>query len=152
MSLYRIKQLLWALRHRLTVSEKAWIDRALAERERELFYALHPADQAHAFRVAESVRLNVHYQKLPPWEKQLTVRLALLHDVGRGGAQRLILKKILHVCLNWLPFIRRLSPFKDHKDEGIRRLQLIGAADIAELLGHPEHAIAQIVNWADNFN
>lgn len=149
---YRIKQLIWALGHRLTVSEKAWVDRALTDREHDLFYALHPADQSHSFRVAESVRLNVHYQKLPPWEKQLTVRLALLHDVGRTGARLLILKKILHVMLSLIPGGRGLSPFKDHESRSIRMLQDIASADVAELLSHPNHAISQIVVWADNFN
>ena len=149
---YRLKQLLWALRHRLTVSEKAWVDRALTDRERELFYAMHAADQSHAFRVAESVRLNVHYQKLPPWEKQLTVRLALLHDVGRTGARFLIVKKILHVLLSLIPGTRRLAPFKEHESRGVHMLQDIASADVAELLSHPDHAISQIVVWADNFN
>ena len=149
---YRIRQLIWALRHRLTVSEKAWVDRALTDRERELFYAMHPADQSHAFRVAESVRLNVHYQKLPPWEKQTTVRLALLHDVGRTGARFLIIKKVLHVILSLIPGGRELSPFKDHETRGVRMLQGIASADLAELLMNPDHAVSQIVVWADNFN
>ena len=150
--LYRLKQLYWALTHRLTASERAWIDRALTEPQQPFFYALHPADQAHAYRVAQSVRLNAHYPALSHWEKQLAIQLALLHDIGRSRQRFLIVKKMWHVLLETIPGARHLSPFNHHEALGARRLREVGVADVAELLENPRHPISQVVKWADDFN
>ncbi len=150
--LYRIKQLHWALTHQLTPTEREWIDRALNDAQRPFFYALHPADQAHAFRVAQSVRLNAAYGKLPPWEKKLTAQLALLHDIGRAKSRFLIIKKILHVMFSTLPGLKALAPFKGHEARGAEMMRKAGIADVAELLANPTHPLSKIVTWADNFN
>ena len=120
--------------------------------QRNLFWLLHPADQAHAYRVAESLRLNLQYQKLEPWEKRLAAQLALLHDVGRAGEKFLIAKKVLHVILSLTPGTRHLAPLRNHEQIGVQRLQDAAAIEIAELLSKPQHPIAQIVRWSDNFN
>lgn len=68
----------------LTAEDRALIQQRLTEAERDLFYRMEPADQAHSVRVTRLCMeaLAAH----PQVDERVMVKAALLHDVGKIGA------------------------------------------------------------------
>lgn len=76
----RVRQFVNAVTARLSAEERAWIDGALPAAARPLFYAMHPADQVHALRVAQTALQLAAGARV---DRPFLVRCCLLHDVGR---------------------------------------------------------------------
>ncbi len=72
---YRLAQLGWSVRARVSPEDRAWVDLLLSPAERELFHRMPLFDQAHALEVARDLDAEGADPAL--------LRAALLHDCGK---------------------------------------------------------------------
>ncbi len=93
----RIYQFFTAMTARLTAEEIDSVRRTLPCASHPFFFAMHPADQMHCYRVARSA-LKLQ-EELGKGDKDLLARAALLHDVGRKKGELNILGKVIAVIL-----------------------------------------------------
>ena len=93
----RVKQFCLAVTAQITPADRQWVAESLPPAAQELFYAMHPADQYHALNVARTA--------MELWEKQQTgdrdllLRAALLHDIGKKRGDMDIMGKVWAVLL-----------------------------------------------------
>ena len=84
----RIRQFLYAVFGRLDAEANTFVRCYLSKEEQTLFYAMHEADQFHAWRVARSAQKKyLQYDVVHSDAYILLTRCALLHDIGarKGG-------------------------------------------------------------------
>lgn len=93
----RVKQFYRALTARLTPADKKWVAESLPPAARPLFYAMHPADQYHALKVAQTAMQL--WADNPAGDKDMLLRAALLHDVGRVQGDMGIAGKVAAVLV-----------------------------------------------------
>lgn len=115
----RIHQFLSAMTARLSPTEIDFVRQTLPIESWAFFFAMHPADQTHCYRVAmTALRLQ---KNLGEGDGTLLVRAALLHDIGRKKGELNIWGKVLTVLLvHFFPiYSRRVakgeSPAPFHK-------------------------------------
>ena len=146
----RIHQFIRALCGRMGQEGHLFVRSYLSLAERDLFYAMHAADQYHAFRVALTAReLYTKRGDMNSDEYILLIRCALLHDIGRVKGEADVWGKVLAVLsYRFIPsvipyFIQRkgsngisgrigraLYIYADHPYIGADKLRVIG--DIRE--------------------
>lgn len=103
----RIHQFFWALFGRIDSSGHLFVRAYLHSAERKLFYAMHAADQYHAFRVAVTAHeIYTRQGRSDSDEYILLMRCALLHDIGRVKGSADIWGKVLAVLVDhFFPFV-----------------------------------------------
>ena len=77
----RVKQFLAALTARVTANDRQLVSQALSLEESQLFWAMNLPDQRHTLNVAYTAMKLA--RKWPTIDRQLLLRCALLHDVGK---------------------------------------------------------------------
>ncbi|TCS80467.1 HDIG domain-containing metalloprotein [Pectinatus cerevisiiphilus] len=95
----RIVQFFRALNATLSAEDNAFIAEYLHDKELALFTQMNVYDKRHAVRTAyTAVNLAQHIEV----DRQLLIRAALLHDIGRSAAGVCLIDKILFVLLSSL--------------------------------------------------
>ena len=148
----RIRQFFRAIRARLTEDDDRYLSRHLSREEKDLFFAMHRADQYHALQVAYTAERLAEKESLPI-NKRLLIRAALLHDVGRVKGDLDIWGKVFAVlfkaCCSRLSrkwakdemagplrrFAHVLFVYYHHPELGAKKLQSLGLRQEAELAG-----------------
>ena len=158
----RIRQFIQAVFGRLNAEGHTFIRAYLSIPEQRLFYAMHEADQLHAFRVALTAKaLYAKQARNDSDEYILLIRCSLLHDVGRVKGDADIWGKVLAVLFHrFIPFLipyfirkkdagsvfgrigRALHVHISHPYIGADKLRAIGAAHVAEIIQHHQKKAA----------
>lgn len=129
-------------------AETANAERILGPDLAALFFRLPVNDQRHGLDVLETLT------QLEPEPSQLLQQAALLHDVGKSGAEFSVIDRSLTVFLAALAprlleallkarpaFARRYAVYADHARIGADRLRAAGATELAGIVA--EHHAAQ---------
>lgn len=96
---HRIKQFYWDITSNFKSIDKSFIDKYLHDHDKSLFYQLKKSEQHHVIRVAK----NAHYKisKLGTTiDKNKFMRICLLHDVGKIGAELTVIDRSVLVLAN----------------------------------------------------
>ena len=94
----RIRQFLYAVFGRLDAEANTFVRCYLSKEEQKLFYAMHEADQFHAWRVARSAQKKyLQYDVVHSDAYILLTRCALLHDIGREKGMADVWGKVLSI-------------------------------------------------------
>ena len=142
----RIRQFCRAITARITDADKKWVADNLPPAAQELFYAMHPADQYHALNVARTA-LEL-WEKQPAGDRDLLLRSALLHDVGKKRGDMDVFGKVWAVLLkHFLPELAKKLALQgtgylghimyisyNHAQIGAEKLQHIGMVQEAEII------------------
>ena len=148
MILQRIRQFYYAITGRLSSEDREKITQYLPAEAVSLFDAMHPADQYHAFRVARSAAALCDIAADPSIDRDLLIRCALLHDIGRQKGDMDIWGKVFDVLMMWWrpQFARRwaaaqhgrfrhaLFIYLAHPSIGAEKLIAIGMKREAEII------------------
>ena len=97
MSLYRVKQFIWALKAMRENIDVEYVNKYLNTNEKELFNKLKKTDKQHCIRVSKDA---VKYSKLAKISTHRVAKVALLHDIGKGYYGLNIIEKSVLVILN----------------------------------------------------
>ena len=158
----RIRQFCRAMTAQLTPADRMYVDERLEPAARELYYAMHPADQVHALNVARTaVRLTENGSWSAP-DQAFLIRCALLHDVGRQKGDMDVWGKVFAVLVHhflpdklnhWQKEVRRswwdypgyaLYVYVHHPAIGAARLEAIGCPrEAAVVRRHHERQTAE---------
>ena len=148
----RIRQFLYAVFGRLDAEANTFVRCYLSKEEQKLFYAMHEADQFHAWRVARTAQKKyLQYNVVHSDAYILLTRCALLHDIGREKGMADVWGKVLSVLVyRFLPhlveyFIRETNGHRGrigtalyicqyHPILGANKLRKIGAIKEAEII------------------
>lgn len=79
----RIKQFILALDPKVTFSQTVYIQKILEKKHANLFFSMSQADQIHSLKVAETVERLLSKSR-ENMDKELLIRAALLHDIGKN--------------------------------------------------------------------
>jgi hypothetical protein len=128
-------------------AETANAERILGPDLAALFFRLPVNDQRHGLDVLETVT------QLEPEPSRLLQQAALLHDVGKSGAEFSVIDRSLAVFLAALAprlleavlkarpaFARRYAVYADHARIGADRLRAAGATELAGIVAE-HHAV-----------
>lgn len=91
----RAKQFWAAITARVTTDDRAWVNDALSPKEASLFWQMNLPDQQHAIRVARSAMELA--KDAADIDRDLLLRAALLHDVGKVKGDVSTADKVLTV-------------------------------------------------------
>ena len=97
MSLYRVKQFIWALKAMRENIDVEYVNKYLNTNEKELFNKLKKTDKQHCIRVSKDA---VKYSKVANISTHRVAKVALLHDIGKGYYGLNIIEKSVLVILN----------------------------------------------------
>lgn len=147
----RVVQFYRAITARLSVKDIQQIKEILPPTAQKLFFAMHLADQYHAFNVYKTA--IALYEKLPITQKaevnyKLLLQSALLHDVGRKNGDLNVLGKVVTVLLTaFVPnFSKKMAQktqgilnywlyiYYNHPAIGAEKLRAIGMINTAEIV------------------
>ena len=146
----------------------------LSLRGQELFFRMHPADQCHALHVAYTAEMLADGEKGLP-DRELLIRCALLHDVGRKQGDMGILGKVAAVLIHALApdasrrwarggksscFLRHMMyVYYHHPSIGAELLRNAGFFDEADVVmahhdppGENDSPVLRILRQADEMN
>jgi hypothetical protein len=131
----------------VSLAETATAERILGPDLAALFFRLPVNDQRHGLDVLETVT------QLEPEPSRLLQQAALLHDVGKSGAEFSVIDRSLTVFLAALAprlleavlktrpaFARRYAVYADHARIGADRLRAAGATELAGIVAE-HHAV-----------
>jgi len=145
-------------------AESANAERILGPDLAALFFRLPVNDQRHGLDVLDTV---THLEAEP---SLLLQQAALLHDVGKSGAEFSVIDRSLAVFFEALSprllgallrarpaFARRYAGYVDHARIGADRLQVAGAAELAGIVAehhatHPSSEVTRRLQRADKRN
>lgn len=163
-ALHRLSQFWRHTAARVTAAELIRA-RAILGHELSGFFADLPVnEQRHGLDVLETVDQSV---ARPP---ALLQQAALLHDMGKIGAEFSVIERSLTVLIQSLAprllpvllgsrpaFARRYAIYADHARIGAERLKAAGAAELAGVVAehhatHPEHEATRLLQRADHAN
>lgn len=146
----RVRQFFRAIRAHLSEADYLYIGTYLSEVEQKLFFGMHVADQYHAVQVAHTAERLADRSEVPV-ERELLIRSALLHDVGRCRGDMDIWGKVLAVLLKacfprrskkwarkdahglWGRITYMLFVYYHHPEIGAEKLRGLGLMQEAEL-------------------
>ena len=116
MSLYRVKQFVWALKSLSEDIDTEYVNKFLNKKERKLFNKLKKTDKHHCIRVSkDAVSLsegrNINLNRV--------AKVGLLHDIGKGEYGLNIIEKSVLVILN------KVTKGKLKKYDGIKAVDII---------------------------
>ena len=149
---------------RVTERERAAVEQLLGLALWPLFAGLPVNDQRHGLDVLETVR------RLEGEPDRLLQQAALLHDVGKAGAQFSVVERSLTVFLRAASprllqallrarpgFARRHDVYVDHARIGAERLRVAGAPELAAIVAEhhapePRSEITRRLQRADGRN
>jgi putative nucleotidyltransferase with HDIG domain len=149
---------------RVTEQERGAVEPLLRPSLWPLFAGLPVNDQRHGLDVLETVR------RLEREPDRLLEQAALLHDVGKAGAQFSVVERSLTVFLRAASprllqallrarpgFARRYDVYIDHARIGAERLRAVGAPELAAIVAehhapHPTLEITRRLQRADGRN
>lgn len=175
----RIRQWIWAICGRMDDQSHTFVRCYLTSAELSLFYAMHPADQLHSFRVA--ITAKELYQKehhSSSDEYIFLIRCALLHDIGREKGTADVWGKVFGVlAYHFFPmtipfFILRkdcegiegkigtaLYVYCNHPQIGAEKLRMLGRNREAEVVEEHQKKeapndclVLSILKRADSYN
>ena len=95
----RIRQFWRAIKAKLTVEDKVFIDKYLNDEEQKLFFAMRVYDQRHVLNVAYTAQKIIEQKQYENVDCNLLIRACLLHDVGRTAKDICLMDKVTSVLL-----------------------------------------------------
>lgn len=155
----RIRQFWRAIKAKLTVEDKVFIDKYLNDEEQKLFFAMRVYDQRHVLNVAYTAKKIIEQNQYENIDYNLLIRACLLHDVGRTAKDICLMDKVTSVLLGkflpqkskqWANRAEKLKLNKEksfwqkrryalyiyynHAQLGAEKLNELGLNDIAEII------------------
>lgn len=97
MSLYRVKQFIWAVKSLSEDIDTEYVNKFLNKKERKLFNKLKKTDKQHCIRVSKDA---VHLSKGRNINLNRVAKVGLLHDIGKCEYGLNIIEKSVLVILN----------------------------------------------------
>ena len=134
MSLYRVKQFVWALKSLSEDIDIEYVNKFLNKREKNLFNKLKKTDKQHCIRVSKDA---VHLSKGKNINLNRVAKVALLHDIGKGEYGLNIIEKSVLVILNKMTKgklkkydgIKAVDSYYNHAEKGANLLKLFNTYD-----------------------
>lgn len=155
----RVRQFWRAIKAKLTVEDKVFIDKYLNDEEQKLFFAMRVYDQRHVLNVAYTAQRIKKQEQYKNIDDDLLIRACLLHDVGRTAEDICLMDKVINVLLGkflpqkskrWASMAKGLKANKaksfwqkrryalyiyyNHAQLGAEKLNELGLNDIAEII------------------
>lgn len=134
MSLYRVKQFVWALKSLSEDIDTEYVNKFLNKKERKLFNKLKKTDKHHCIRVSkDAVSLsegkNINLNRV--------AKVGLLHDIGKGEYGLNIIEKSVLVILNKVTKgklkkydgIKAVDTYYNHAEKGANLLKSFNTYD-----------------------
>ena len=134
MSLYRVKQFVWAVKSLSEDVDTAYVNKFLNKKERNLFNKLRKMDKQHCIRVSkDAVRLsegkNINLNRV--------AKVALLHDIGKSEYSLNVIEKSILVILNKMTkgrlkkynTIKAIDSYYYHAEKGANLLKHFNTYD-----------------------
>ena len=134
MSLYRVKQFVWAVKSLSEDVDTAYVNKFLNKKERNLFNKLRKMDKQHCIRVSkDAVRLsegkNINLNRV--------AKVGLLHDIGKCEYGLNIIEKSVLVILNKMTKgklkkydgIKAVDSYYNHAEKGANLLKHFNTYD-----------------------
>ena len=178
----RIRQFWRAIKAKLTVEDKVFIDKYLNDEEQKLFFAMRVYDQRHVLNVAYTAQKIIEQKQYENVDYNLLIRACLLHDVGRTAI--CLMDKVTSVLLGkflpqkskqWANRAEKLKLNKEksfwqkrryalyiyynHAQLGAEKLSGLGLNNIAEIIRYHHDKVdckacseLQILCLADSLN
>lgn len=113
MSLYRVKQFIWALKSLSKDIDTEYVNKFLNKKERKLFNKLKKIDKQHCIRVSKDA---VNLSKEKSINLNRVAKVGLLHDIGKSEYGLNIIEKSVLVILN------KITKGKLKKYDGIKAI------------------------------
>jgi putative nucleotidyltransferase with HDIG domain len=134
----RIWQFYHALMERMDAPRKMFVAEHLSAAARELFCGMDEMDQCHAVRVAYTAQ-ELAATVIEPFDEELLIRCALLHDIGRQQGDMGLWGKVYAVLMHhFYPSCRSghvLFVYYHHAALGRELLESIGMVREASIIG-----------------
>ena len=134
MSLYRVKQFVWAVKSLSEDVDTAYVNKFLNKKERNLFNKLRKMDKQHCIRVSkDAVKLsegkNINLNRV--------AKVALLHDIGKSEYSLNVIEKSILVILNKMTkgrlkkynTIKAINSYYYHAEKGANLLKQFNTYD-----------------------
>lgn len=111
MSLYRVKQFIWAIKSLADDVDTEYVNKFLNKNERKLFNRLRKTDKQHCIRVSKDA---VSLSKDKHIDVNRVAKVALLHDIGKSEYSLNVFEKSILVILNKVSKgkLKRFDDFK----------------------------------------
>lgn len=134
MSLYRVKQFVWAIKSLSEDIDTEYVNKFLNKKERNLFNRLKKIDKQHCIRVSKDA---VSLSKDKNINSNRVAKVALLHDIGKGEYGLNIIEKsilvILHKVSNGglkrFDNFRAIDSYYNHAAKGANLLKKFNSYD-----------------------
>lgn len=128
-AIYRCRQVVRAYRPRLHPDELLWAGSILSPEEQRVFREMAPADIRHSLDVAHICQQHSLFEPLTSQEKNLLLKAALLHDIGKRKLTIRLWHRVLYVLIhnmpvwfnrvrNWRPISQPLFVMANHAQLG----------------------------------
>jgi len=134
MSLYRVKQFVWALKSLSEDIDTKYVNKFLNKKEISLFNKLKKTDKQHCIRVSKDA---VHLSKEKNINLNRVAKVGLLHDIGKGEYGLNIIEKSVLVVLNKITkgklkkydTIKAVDSYYNHAEKGANLLKQFNTYD-----------------------
>lgn len=134
MSLYRVKQFVWALKSLSEDIDTEYVNRFLNKREKKLFNKLKKTDKHHCIRVSKEA---VNLSKGKEINLNRVAKVALLHDIGKGEYGLNVIEKSVLVILHKMTKgklkkydgIKAIDSYYNHAEKGANLLKRFNTYD-----------------------
>ena len=128
MSLYRVKQFIWALKSLSEDIDTEYVNKFLNKKERRLFNKLKKTDKQHCIRVSKDA---VYLSRGRNINLNRVAKVGLLHDIGKGEYGLNIIEKSVLVILNKVTKgklkkydgIKAVDSYYNHAEKGANLLK-----------------------------
>ena len=134
MSLYRVKQFIWALKSLSEDIDTEYVNKFLNKKERRLFNKLKKTDKQHCIRVSKDA---VYLSRGRNINLNRVAKVVLLHDIGKGEYGLNIIEKSVLVILNKVTKgklkkydgIKAVDSYYNHAEKGANLLKYFNTYD-----------------------
>ena len=134
MSLYRVKQFIWALKSLSEDIDTEYVNKFLNKKERRLFNKLKKTDKQHCIRVSKDA---VYLSRGRNINLNRVAKVGLLHDIGKGEYGLNIIEKSVLVILNKVTKgklkkydgIKAVDSYYNHAEKGANLLKYFNTYD-----------------------